>query len=64
VEGSPLREKVTLRQTTLEAGWLRAAVLVPLWINLWGSQPFDPVKIALLRWLVWPLAAVWLADWL
>lgn len=48
----------------LETGWLLAAVLTPLWINLWGSQPFDPAKISLLRWLIWLLAAVWLADWL
>jgi O-antigen ligase/cytochrome c-type biogenesis protein CcmH/NrfG len=45
-------------------GWLLAAILVPLWINLWGSQPFDPAKINLLRLSVWFLAAVWLADWL
>jgi tetratricopeptide (TPR) repeat protein len=45
-------------------GWLLAALVTPLWINLWGSHPFDPAKISLLRLLVWLLAAAWLADWL
>lgn len=46
----------------LETGWLLAAVLAPLWINLWANQPFDPAKVALLRSVTWLMGAVWLAQ--
>lgn len=45
----------------LEACWLLTAVLAPLWINLWSSQPFEPAKAALVRSLVWLMAGLWLA---
>lgn len=48
----------------LEIGWLVAAVLIPLWVNLWADQPFELSKVLLLRALSWLLAALWLADWL
>lgn len=48
--------------TLLEVGWLLVAVLVPLAVNLWAKQPFEPAKAALLRSLVWLMAAVWLAG--
>ncbi|MFQ5594843.1 MAG: tetratricopeptide repeat protein [Anaerolineae bacterium] len=46
----------------LEVGWLLTAILVPLWVNLWASRPFELPKAALLRSLVWLMAGVWLAD--
>lgn len=46
--------------SALEIGWLLTAVLAPLWINLWSSQPFDPAKAALVRSLIWLLAGIWL----
>ncbi|HSM57137.1 MAG TPA: O-antigen ligase family protein [Candidatus Sulfomarinibacteraceae bacterium] len=46
----------------LEAGWLLAAVLIPLWVNLWAHQPFEPSKAILLRSLVWLLVAAALAG--
>jgi Flp pilus assembly protein TadD/O-antigen ligase len=49
-------------QVVLETGWLLIAVLAPLWINLWGSQPFDPAKISLVRWLIWVMGAAWLGT--
>ena len=48
--------------TVLEIGWLLTAALVPLLVNLWGRQPFELPKAALLRSLVWVMVAVWLAD--
>jgi O-antigen ligase/Tfp pilus assembly protein PilF len=45
----------------LETGWLLTAVVIPLWVNLWANQPFDPSKAALLRLLAGMLAAIWLA---
>jgi hypothetical protein len=46
----------------LEMGWLLVALLVPLGINLWARQPFEPSKAALLRSLAWILAGLWLVD--
>ena len=48
----------------LEIVWLLAAVLIPLWVNLWADQPFELSKMLLLRSLSWLLAALWLVDWL
>ncbi|MBN1135077.1 MAG: O-antigen ligase family protein, partial [Anaerolineae bacterium] len=55
VEGS-------LAEGLVEAGWLLAACLTPLAVNLWASQPFEPPKAALLRSLVWAMVGVWCAD--
>ncbi|MFO7536490.1 MAG: O-antigen ligase family protein [Chloroflexota bacterium] len=55
-------ETLSFPQVVLEIGWLLIAALIPLWINLWGSQPFDPAKISLFRWLVWLMGAVWLGT--
>jgi O-antigen ligase/Tfp pilus assembly protein PilF len=46
----------------LEAGWLAAAVLVPLVINLWARQPFEPFKVFVLRMVVWTMMGLWLAE--
>jgi Tfp pilus assembly protein PilF len=52
----------SLVDTLLEMGWLLAAILVPLSVNLWAQQPFEPAKAALLRSLTWIMAGLWLAD--
>ena len=46
----------------IEAGWLLAALLTPLVVNLWAAQPFEPIKVALVRTLAWAMAALWLAH--
>ncbi len=46
----------------LEICWLLVALLVPLAVNLWARQPFEPPKAALLRSLVWVMAGLWLVD--
>jgi hypothetical protein len=51
-----------LAEALLETGWLLVAVLVPLAVNLWAGQPFEPTKAALLRSLVWAMAGLWLLD--
>ncbi|MCB0035451.1 MAG: O-antigen ligase family protein [Anaerolineales bacterium] len=38
--------------------WLLIVILVPLWVNLWGQQPFEHAKVWLMRTLVWLLTAV------
>jgi tetratricopeptide (TPR) repeat protein len=51
-----------LVEPLLEMGWLLTAILVPLAVNLWARQPFEPAKAALLRSLAWVMAGLWLAD--
>jgi Flp pilus assembly protein TadD/O-antigen ligase len=51
-----------LVEALLEAGWLLVALLIPLAVNLWAREPFEPPKAALLRTLAWLLVAAWLAD--
>lgn len=40
------------------ACWLLLAVAPPLLINLWGQQPFELPKVAVVRTLVWALAGL------
>ena len=42
-----------------EPGWLLAAVLVPLAVNPWGQNPFVPLKVAVLRTIVFGLVLAW-----
>jgi O-antigen ligase/cytochrome c-type biogenesis protein CcmH/NrfG len=44
---------------TFEAGWLLAAVLVPLAANPWGHSPFVPLRVAVLRTVVFCLVLAW-----
>lgn len=45
-----------------EIGWLLLVILTPLWVNLWGQQPFELPKVMLMRTLVWALAGLAIAD--
>ena len=47
-----------------ETLWLLAALLTPLFVNLWVEQQFEASKIWLLRTLVWALAGLWLGGWM
>lgn len=42
-----------------ESGWLLAAVLVPIAVNPWGQNPFVPLKVAVLRTIVFGLVLAW-----
>ena len=44
-------------------GWLLLVILVPLWVNLWGQQPFELSKALLLRTVVWLLAGFVLVEY-
>lgn len=46
-----------------ELAWLLLVILAPLWVNLWGQQPFEPSKVVLVRTLVWLLAGLLLAEY-
>jgi tetratricopeptide (TPR) repeat protein/O-antigen ligase len=46
----------------LELGWLAAAVMVPLFFNVYTSRVFEPDKISQLRSLVLIMAVAWLVK--
>ena len=43
-------------------GWLAAAVLVPLFFNVYSSRVFEPDKISLLRSIALIMAVAWLVK--
>lgn len=47
----------------LEAGWLVALILTPLFFNIHSERVFEPDKLAVLRSLALLMAAVWMAKW-
>jgi cyclophilin family peptidyl-prolyl cis-trans isomerase/Flp pilus assembly protein TadD len=51
----------------VEAGWLAAIVVVPLFFNIHSSRVFEPDKLSLLRSIALVMAAAWLIraieDW-
>ena len=44
----------------LEAGWLIALVMAPLFFNVYSDRVFEPDKISLVRSLALVMIAVWL----
>ena len=44
----------------IEAGWLAAVVVVPLFFNVYSSRVFEPDKITLLRSIAVLMAVAWL----
>lgn len=44
----------------LEAGWLAAIVIAPLFFNVFSSRVFEPDKISLVRTLALSMAVIWL----
>jgi tetratricopeptide (TPR) repeat protein len=46
-----------------DIGWLLLVILTPLWVNLWGQQPFELPKVMLARTLVWLLSGLVLAEY-
>lgn len=52
-ETNDVPEKQSNLQLVQDALWLLLVILVPLWINLWGKQPFELPKVMLMRSLVW-----------
>ena len=43
----------------IEAGWLAALVVVPLFFNVWSSRVFEPDKLAFLRSIALIMIAAW-----
>ena len=50
----------TLCDKIIEAGWLAAAVTVPLYFNIYSARTFEPDKITLLRSIVSIMILAWI----
>src|SRR5512138_2636953 len=48
----------------IEAGWLAAIVLAPLFFNVYSSRVFEPDKISLVRTIALVMVAAWAVRWL
>ncbi len=48
----------------IEAGWLAAMVLAPLFFNVYSSRVFEPDKITLVRSLALVMIGAWIIKWL
>lgn len=46
----------------IEAGWLMAAILTPLYFNVYTNRVFEPDKISLVRSIALLMAAAWLVK--
>jgi len=57
-----MRESGIVWRDLEKIGWLLVVILTPLWVNLWGQQPFELPKVMLMRTLVWALAGLAIAD--
>ena len=49
----------TYADRVIEAGWLLAAICVPLFFNVYSSRTFEPDKLTLLRSIALFMAAAW-----
>jgi tetratricopeptide (TPR) repeat protein len=59
------QEKMSTRtarycERIIEAGWLAAAILTPLFFNIYSSRVFEPDKLTLLRSIASLMAVAWL----
>ena len=46
----------------MEAGWLAAAIVVPLFFNVHSSRVFEPDKLSLLRSISLVMVVAWLVK--
>lgn len=48
----------------IEAGWLAAIVIVPLFFNIYSSRVFEPDKLTTLRSIALFMAMAWMVKWI
>ncbi len=48
----------------IEAGWLAAVLLIPLYFNVYSSRVFEPDKLTLLRSIALVMVAAWIVKWI
>jgi len=53
----------TFLDGVLEAGWLAAVIVTPLFFNIYSSRVFEPDKLTTLRSIAVMMAAAWLVRW-
>ncbi|MEA3407271.1 MAG: tetratricopeptide repeat protein [Chloroflexota bacterium] len=59
-----MRTKVsTFCDKAIEAGWLLALIIAPLFFNVYSSRVFEPDKLSLVRSIATLMAAAWLIKW-
>jgi tetratricopeptide (TPR) repeat protein/cyclophilin family peptidyl-prolyl cis-trans isomerase len=59
-----MRTKLSLFcDKTIEAGWLAAVVIVPLFFNIYSQRVFEPDKLSLLRSIAVVMSAAWVIRW-
>lgn len=49
-------------EAIIEAGWLAALIIVPLFFNVYSARVFEPDKLSLLRSIALVMAAAWLVK--
>ena len=47
-------------EAVIEAGWLAALIIIPLFFNVFSSRVFEPDKLSLLRSIALVMAGAWL----
>jgi hypothetical protein len=47
----------------IEAGWLAALIVAPLFFNIYSSRVFEPDKLTTVRSIALVMAAAWLVKW-
>ena len=47
----------------IEAGWLAAIIVIPLFFNIYSSRVFEPDKLTTLRSIALFMATAWLIKW-
>ncbi|MBO9344428.1 MAG: O-antigen ligase family protein, partial [Chloroflexi bacterium] len=47
----------------IEAGWLAAVLVIPLFFNIYSSRVFEPDKLTTLRSIALVMAMAWLVKW-
>ncbi len=53
-----------LCEKIIEAGWIAAVVLTPLFFNVYSSRVFEPDKLTLLRSIALTMIAAWVIKWI
>ena len=48
----------------IEAGWLAAVIVVPLYFNIYSSRVFEPDKLTTLRSIALVMAMAWVIKWI
>ena len=51
-------------EAVIEAGWLAALIIVPLFFNVYSARVFEPDKLSLMRSIALVMAAAWLVKWI